>query len=69
MFQGKLPLSGMTVNRCEDVEKYPNGFEISGMNFIFEKCINQIYHLVLLIYLNLKKVKITQFILDHNNHY
>ncbi|XP_041355450.1 rho guanine nucleotide exchange factor 7-like isoform X1 [Gigantopelta aegis] len=29
-YEGKLPLSGMTVNRCEDSETYPNGFEISG---------------------------------------
>lgn len=29
-FQGKLPLSGLTANKCEDIEKYPNGFEISG---------------------------------------
>ncbi|KAK7466802.1 hypothetical protein BaRGS_00037118, partial [Batillaria attramentaria] len=29
-YEGKLPLSGMTVNKCEDTEKYPNGFEISG---------------------------------------
>ncbi|XP_048258270.1 rho guanine nucleotide exchange factor 7-like isoform X3 [Haliotis rufescens] len=29
-YEGKLPLSGMTVNRCEDLEAYPNGFEISG---------------------------------------
>lgn len=29
-YEGKLPLSGMTVNRCEEADKYPNGFEISG---------------------------------------
>lgn len=29
-YEGKLPLSGMTVNKSEDAEKYPNGFEISG---------------------------------------
>ncbi|XP_067668718.1 rho guanine nucleotide exchange factor 7-like isoform X4 [Haliotis asinina] len=29
-YEGKLPLSGMSVNRCEDQETYPNGFEISG---------------------------------------
>ncbi|XP_025080304.1 rho guanine nucleotide exchange factor 7-like isoform X4 [Pomacea canaliculata] len=29
-YEGKLPLSGLTANKCEDIEKYPNGFEISG---------------------------------------
>ena len=33
--QGKLPLSGMAVSRCEETEKYPNGFEISGTTFFF----------------------------------
>ncbi|XP_055955634.1 rho guanine nucleotide exchange factor 7 isoform X2 [Patella vulgata] len=29
-YEGKLPLSGLIINRCESGDKYPNGFEISG---------------------------------------
>ncbi|XP_076435653.1 rho guanine nucleotide exchange factor 7-like [Babylonia areolata] len=29
-YEGKLPLSGMAVSKCEESDKYPNGFEISG---------------------------------------
>ncbi|XP_070172976.1 rho guanine nucleotide exchange factor 7-like isoform X2 [Littorina saxatilis] len=29
-YEGKLPLSGMAVSKCEESEKIPNGFEISG---------------------------------------
>ncbi|XP_067112938.1 rho guanine nucleotide exchange factor 7a isoform X2 [Osmerus mordax] len=33
IFQGKLPLAGMSVNRLEDCEAHKNAFELSGREF------------------------------------
>lgn len=30
LFQGKLPLTGISINKLEDSESYKNGFEIVG---------------------------------------